>query len=104
VLQRHTCVFIRYVNKTIKQHKVYVLDLQITVRSSVIDFEEETKGRTVNLNLLGKHLQGTPNVLTIHKLIRRLKELLLLIVDLPLKEKLNNFEIVILLQTPKSIT
>jgi hypothetical protein len=67
----------------------------MTIRSSVVDFEEETKGGTVDLNLLGEHLQGTLNVLTIHKLIRRPKELLLLIVDLPPKEKLNNFEIVI---------
>jgi hypothetical protein len=98
------CVFIRYVNKTTKQHKVYALDLQITVRSNIINFKEETKRETVDLNLLGEHLQGTLNVLTIHKLIKRPKELLLLIVNLPPKEKLNNFEIVILLQTPKSIT
>jgi hypothetical protein len=56
MLQGRTCVFMRYVNKTIKQHKVYALDLQITIRSSVVDFEEETKGGTVDLNLLGEHL------------------------------------------------
>jgi hypothetical protein len=76
----------------------------MTVRSSVIDFEEETKGGTVDLNLLREHLQGTSNVLTVHKLIGRPKELLLLIVDLPPKEKLNNFEIVIPLQMPESTT
>ena len=76
-------MFIRYVNKTTKQHKVYILDLQTTIRSSVVDFKEETKGGIVNLNLLKEHLQGTPNILTIQKPIRRLKELLLLIVKLP---------------------
>jgi hypothetical protein len=55
----------------------------MTTRSSVVDFKEETKGKTVNLNLLGKHLQGTPNVLTVHKPVRRPKELLLLVVELP---------------------
>jgi hypothetical protein len=104
VLQRYIYVFIRYVNKTTKQHKVYILDLQITVRFSIINFKEETKRRTVNLNLLREHLQSTLNVLTIYKLIRRLKELLLLIIDLPFKKKLNNFKIVILLQMLKSTT
>jgi hypothetical protein len=97
-------MFIGYVNKTTKQYKVYTLDLQTIIKSSVIDFKEETKGKTIDLNLLGEHLQGTPNVLTIHKLIKRLKELLLSIVDLPPKEKLNNFKIIIPLQTPKSTT
>ena len=93
-----------YVEETTKQHKVYALDLQTTIRSSVIDFEEETKGGTVDLNLPGEHPQGTPNVLTVRKPIGRLKELLLPIIDLPPKEKLNNFEIVIPLRTPESTT
>jgi hypothetical protein len=78
-------VFIRYVNKTIKQCKVYTLDLWTTVRASVVDFKEETKGGTVDLNLLEEHLQSTLNVLTIRKLVKRPKEpeLLLPIVDLP---------------------
>jgi hypothetical protein len=77
-------MFIRYVNETTKQCKVYTLDLRTTVRASVVDFEEKTKGRTVDLNLLREHLQSTPNVLTVHKLVKRLKEpeLLLPIVDL----------------------
>jgi hypothetical protein len=54
----------------------------MTIKSSVVDFKEETKGGTIDLNLLGEHLQGTPNVLTVHKLVRRLKELLLLVVEL----------------------
>jgi hypothetical protein len=75
----------------------------MTIKSSVVDFKEETKGGTVDLNLLGEHLQGTPNVLTVHKLVGRPKELLLLVVELLPQEKLNNFEIVIPSQTPKSI-
>jgi len=95
-------VFIGYVNKTTKQYKVYVLDLQMTTRSSVVNFEEETKGKTVDLNLLREHLQGTPNVLTVHKPVGRPKELLLLVVELPPREKLNNFEIVIPSRTPET--
>ena len=49
-------MFIRYINKTTKQYKVYALDLQTTIRSSIVDFKEETKGGTVDLNLLGEHL------------------------------------------------
>jgi hypothetical protein len=56
MLQGHICMFIGYVNKTIKQHKVYTLNLQMTIKSSVINFEEETKGGTVDLNLLREHL------------------------------------------------
>ena len=97
-----TCVFMGYVDETTKQCKVYAPDLQMTVRSSVVDFEEETKGGTVDLNLPGEHPQGTPNVLTIRKPIGRPKELLFPIVDPPPQEKLNNFEIVIPLRTPES--
>jgi hypothetical protein len=83
VLQEYTSIFIGYVDETTKQYKVYIPDLQATVRASIVDFEEETKGRTVNLNLLGKYLQGTPNVLPVYKPIRRPKELLIPIVELP---------------------
>src|SRR5436189_2080463 len=95
-------MFMRYVDETTKQYKVYAPDLRVTVRASVADFEEEMKGGTVDLNLPGEHPQGTPNVLTICKPIGRPKELLLPIMDLPPQEKLNNFKIVIPLQTPES--
>ena len=52
----YMCVFIGYVDETTKQYKVYMLDLQAIVRSSVVDFKEETKGGTMNLNLLREHL------------------------------------------------
>jgi hypothetical protein len=81
--QGHIYVFIRYVNKTTKQCKVYTLDLQTIVKASVVNFKKETKSGTIDLNLLREHLQSIPNVLTIRKLVRRPKEeLLLLIVDL----------------------
>jgi hypothetical protein len=54
----------------------------MTIKSSIVNFKEETKGGTVNLNLLGEHLQGTLNVLTVYKLVERLKELLLLVIEL----------------------
>ena len=62
---KHTYIFIRYVDETTKQYKVYTLDLCTTIRSSIVDFEKETKGETVDLNLLEKHPQGILNVLTI---------------------------------------
>ena len=104
VLQGRIYIFIGYIDETTKQYKVYIPDLQATVRSSIVDFEEETKGRTVNLNLPGEHLQGTPNVLTVCKPIGRPKELPIPTVELPLREKLNNFEIVIPLQIPEGLT
>ena len=88
-------MFIGYINKTIKQYKVYTLDLYTTIRSSIVNFEEETKGRIIDLNFLKEYLQGTLNVLTIWKLVRRPKEPSYLIVKLPLPKKLNNFKIVI---------
>jgi hypothetical protein len=82
VLQRYIYIFIKYVNKTIKQYKVYILDLQIIVRFSIINFKKETKRKTVNLNLLKEHLQNTLNILVMYKLVKRLKELLLLVIKL----------------------
>jgi hypothetical protein len=104
VLQGYIYIFIEYINKTTKQYKVYILDLQATVRASIVDFEEETKSRTVDLNLLGKYLQSIPNILTIYKPIGRPKELLILTIEFLLQEKLNNFEIVISLQIPEGLT
>src|SRR5438046_10256492 len=91
-----------YVDETMKQYKVYAPDLQMTVRSSIVDFKEEMKGGTVDLNLLGEHPQGTPNVLTVRKPIGRPKEPLLPVMELPPQEKLNNFEIIIPSQKPES--
>jgi hypothetical protein len=104
VLQRYIYIFIKYIDKTTKQYKVYIPDLQATVRSSIVDFEEETKSRTVNLNLPGERLQGTLNILTVYKPVGRPKELPIPTVELPLRKKLNNFEIVILLQIPEGLT
>jgi hypothetical protein len=104
VLQGYIYIFIGYINKTTKQYKVYIPDLQTTVRTSIVDFGEETKSRTVDLNFLGKYLQSTSNIFTVYKLIGRPKGLLIPTVELLLQEKLNNFEIVILLQIPESLT
>jgi hypothetical protein len=104
VLQGRIYIFIGYIDKTTKQYKVYIPDLQVTVRSSIVDFEEETKGRTVNLNLPEKYLQNIFNILTVYKPVRRPKELPIPTVELLLRKKLNNFEIVIPLQIPESLT
>jgi hypothetical protein len=104
VLQEYIYIFIKYIDKTTKQYKIYIPDLQTTVRSSIINFKEEIKNRTVNLNFLEKYLQSTSNIFTIYKLIGRLKELPIPTIELPLREKLNNFEIVIFLQIPEGLT
>jgi hypothetical protein len=56
VLQRYIYIFIGYINKTTKQYKIYILDLQTIVKTSIVDFEEKTKSRTVNLNFLEEYL------------------------------------------------
>jgi hypothetical protein len=81
VLQKYIYIFIEYIDKTTKQYKVYILDLQATVRTSIVDFEEKIKSRIVNLNFLEKYLQSTSNILTIYKPIRRSKELLIRTVE-----------------------
>src|SRR5438045_5052985 len=45
------CIFMGYVDKTTKQYKVYAPDLWTTVRSSIVNFEEERNGGTVDINL-----------------------------------------------------
>jgi hypothetical protein len=104
VLQKYIYIFIEYIDKTTKQYKVYIPDLQITVRTSIVDFEEKTKSRTIDLNFPEEYLQDTPNILTIYKPIGRSKQLLIPIVELFPQEKLNNFEIVIFLQIPEGFT
>jgi hypothetical protein len=104
ILQRYIYIFIKYIDKTTKQYKVYILDLQTIVRASIVDFKEKTKGRTVNLNFLEENLQSIPNVFTVYKPIGRPKGLLIPTVELPPQEKLNNFEIVIPLQIPEGLT
>ncbi len=44
-------VFIGYSDKTTKQYKVYALDLGYTIKSSVVDFDKDMLGGTVNLKL-----------------------------------------------------
>jgi hypothetical protein len=53
---------------------------------------------------LRKYLQSYPNVLTVYKPIGRFKELLIPTIEFFPQEKLNNFEIVILLQIPEGLT
>jgi hypothetical protein len=104
VLQEYIYIFIEYIDKTTKQYKVYIPDLQATIRTSIVDFEEETKSRTVDLNFLKKYLQSTPNIFTVYKPIRRPKQLPIPIIELSFREKLNNFKIVVLLQIPEGPT
>jgi hypothetical protein len=82
VLQKYIYIFIEYINKTTKQYKIYTPDLQTTVRTSIVNFKEKTKNRTVDLNLLEKYLQSILNILTVYKPIRKSKKLLILTIKL----------------------
>ncbi len=77
-------VFMGYSDETTKQYKVYAPDLGYTIKSSVVDFDEDVLGGTVNLKLRGAHPQGTPNTLPDRNPVGRPKETLT-IVDLPPK-------------------
>ena len=88
------CVFMGYSEETTKQYKVYAPDLGYTIKASVVDFDEDTLGGTVDLKIRGAHPQGTLNTLPDRNPVGRPKETLTL-VDLPSQSRLNNFEIVI---------
>ena len=83
-----------YSDETTRQYKVYAPDLGYTIMSSVVDFDENVLGGTVDLKIRGAHPQGTPNVLPNRNPVGRPKETLTK-VDLPPRSQLNNFEIVI---------
>jgi hypothetical protein len=87
-------VFMGYSDETTKQYKVYAPDLGYTIMSSVVDFDENVLGGTVDLKIRGAYPQGTPNVLPNRNPVGRPKETLTK-VDLPPRSQLNNFEIVI---------
>jgi hypothetical protein len=46
-------VFVRYKENTIKQFRVYILDLGYVIRSSVVTFDELEKDNTINLRFRG---------------------------------------------------
>ena len=77
---------------------MYILDLGCTITISTIDFLESKWGRDLDLRIRGIQLQGTPSSSIDRILISRLKEILKNI-ELLLKEKLNNFEIYILVKS-----
>ena len=85
-------VFIGYVNETTKQWRMYSPDLGRTITVSTIDFLESKKGGDLNLRIRGARPQGTPSDPVDRNPIGRPKETLTT-VELPPKEKLNNFEI-----------
>jgi hypothetical protein len=85
-------VFMGYVNETTKQWWMYSPDLGRTITVSTINFFESKKGGDLNLRIRGAHPQGTPSDPTDRNPTGRPKEILTNI-ELPPKEKLNNFEI-----------
>jgi hypothetical protein len=42
-------MFVKYKENTIKQFRVYTLDLDYVIRSSIVTFDELKKDNTVNL-------------------------------------------------------
>jgi hypothetical protein len=85
-------VFMGYVNETTKQWRLYAPDLGRTITVSTIDFLESKRGGDLNLRIRGLCPQGTSSDPIDRKSIGRPKETLTNI-ELPPKEKLNNFEI-----------
>ena len=49
-------VFIRYSKETIKQVKMYVLDLEYIIKVTRVDFKEEIPGGTIDLIIRGAKL------------------------------------------------
>jgi len=56
-------VFIRYFEETIKQVKMYALDLRYIIKVTRVDFEEEILSGTVDLMMRGVKPQGTMTAL-----------------------------------------
>jgi len=69
-------VFIRYSEETIKQVKIYILDLGYIIKVTRVDFEEEILGGTVDLIIRGVKPQGTMTALPQRQPVSRPKETL----------------------------
>ena len=85
-------VFMGYVNETTKQWRLYAPDLGRTITVSTIDFLESKKGGDLDLRIRGARPQGTPSNPVDRIPVGRPRGTLK-IVELPPREKLNNFEI-----------
>jgi Reverse transcriptase (RNA-dependent DNA polymerase)/gag-polypeptide of LTR copia-type len=85
-------VFMGYVNETTKQWRLYAPDLGRTITVTTIDFLESKRGGDLDLRIRGARPQGTPSDPVNRIPVGRPKETLKN-VELPPKEKLNNFEI-----------
>jgi hypothetical protein len=85
-------VFMGYVNETTKQWRLYAPDLGRTITVSTIDFLESKRGGDLDLRIRGARPQGTPSDPVNRIPVGRPRETLKT-VELPPKDKLNNFEI-----------
>ena len=56
-------IFIRYFKETIKQVKIYILDLGYIIKVIRVDFEEEILSGTIDLIIRGVKPQGTMTAL-----------------------------------------
>ena len=90
-------MFIRYINKTTKQQRLYALNLGYIITVTIIDFLKSKKSSNLDLQIRKAYLQRTLSDLVDCIIVGKLKETLK-IVKLLLKKKLNNFEIRILVK------
>ena len=56
-------VFIRYFKETIKQVKIYILDLKYIIKVTRVDFKEEILSGTIDLMMRGVKPQGITTAL-----------------------------------------
>ena len=69
-------VFIRYSKETIKQVKMYVLDLRYIIKVTRVDFKKEILDGTIDLMIKGAKPQGTMTALPQRQPVSRPKETL----------------------------
>jgi len=69
-------VFIRYFKETIKQVKIYALDLGYIIKVIRVDFKEEILDGTIDLMMKGVKPQGIITALPQQQLVSRPKETL----------------------------
>jgi hypothetical protein len=89
-------IMMGYGDETDKQYKVYAPDLGRTIVASVVKFDEDTSGGTVDLQIRMANVgaQGTPNELPTRK-PRGRPEVLLPDISSSIPKGLNNFEIAV---------
>jgi hypothetical protein len=63
IILNQLSIFIEYFKETIKQVKIYILDLGYIIKVIRVDFKEEILGKTINLMIRGAKPQSTMTIL-----------------------------------------